>query len=295
MQRKIFWIPFLFLLIAIAAAGLSLPALSIQTSNRVLPIAGKDSLKLDTPMGVAADGSRIYVANAGQNQITVFDEKGKPLFQIGRAGTREGELNYPVAVALSQAGDVYVADFYNQRIQAFSKKGEFRFSFPKTQRIKPAALAVDSKGNVYVADVESQSIKIFSGKGELVREFGEAGETPGKFKFPNGIAVDPAGEKIYVADSQNHRIQVFTKRGEFLKAIQLKGMELPKGIFYSDDRLYVADSLIHKILVFDLDGKLVETIGKEEGTFHFPNDVFVENGKIYIADRGSNQVVVFSK
>ncbi|GAX91370.1 6-bladed beta-propeller [Effusibacillus lacus] len=296
MNTTIKWGFLLLFVVAIMTAGLSLPLLSGTTSAQELRIKGNESVKLDSPMGVVSDGKRIYVANAGQHQIAVFDQKGKFLTLLGRGGTGEGEFNYPVDVALNKNGDLYVADFHNGRIQVFSKNGEFRFAFPKNQRIKPAALAIDDKGQVYVTDVESHTIKIFTEKGDLVREFGEPGETAGKLRYANGIATSPDGGTIYVADSQNNRIQVFSNSGNHLKTIGLpKGAGLPKGLSYSGSTLYVADSLLHKIFVLDTDGNLIDQIGRGEGTFHFPNDVYVAQGKIYIADRGGNQVFVYSR
>lgn len=281
----------------LAALGVTYSSLSASESPKELHITGGGEQQLNTPMGVTSDGSKIYIANAGKNQIDVFDQKGKWVSQIGRGGTKEGELNYPVDAALSPTGGLYVADFYNQRIQVFSTSGAFQFSFPKGERIRPAALDIDSSGNVYVADVNSQSIKIYSPKGELIREIGGPGTGNGQFNFPNGIAVNQNGTEIYVSDSQNNRVQVFDGQGEFLRMIQPKdAMGLPKGIALADDgRLYVTDALLHKVYIFDQKGILQETWGQQAGAFHFPNDVFVKNGKVLIVDRGNNQVIVYSQ
>ena len=44
---------------------------------------------------------------------------------FGESGFDEGELNYPIGVALDAAGNVYVADTWNQRVQVFDPDHAF--------------------------------------------------------------------------------------------------------------------------------------------------------------------------
>ena len=44
---------------------------------------------------------------------------------------------------------------------------------------------------------------------------GLAGDKPGQFRIPHGIAIDPQGI-LYVADRENGRIQRFTSEGRYL-------------------------------------------------------------------------------
>lgn len=294
MNSKLKWILLTVALILISTVGIGLSVHSADLPGKALQITGEGAGKLNAPMGVTADNKRIYVADANQNRIAVFDTRGKWLFNIGRKGQREGELNYPVDAALNPKGGLYVADFYNQRIQVFSPGGQFRFSFPQGERIRPTALDIDRNGNVFVTDINSNSVRIYTEKGKLIRSFGETGEAEGKFKFPNGIAVSRDGSAIYVADSQNARIQVFTGQGLLQRIIRTGvKMGLPKGMSLSGNRLYMADAFLQKIFVFDLSGKLVNTIGQSEGALHFPNDVYVTDKQIYVADRGNNRIMVY--
>jgi hypothetical protein len=45
---------------------------------------------------------------------------------------------------------------------------------------------------------------------------GQSSDAPGGFKYPSGVAVDPANGDIYVADTANHRIQKLTATGAFI-------------------------------------------------------------------------------
>lgn len=64
-------------------------------------------------------------------------------------------------------GQVFVADFYNHRIQKFTAEGKFLAAFGERgsqpgQFDRPTDMAVDSDGNVYVVDFGNQRIQKFA-------------------------------------------------------------------------------------------------------------------------------------
>jgi DNA-binding beta-propeller fold protein YncE len=44
---------------------------------------------------------------------------------VGLAGQRRGQFNYPAGVATNAAGEVFVADQWNHRIQKFTSAGVY--------------------------------------------------------------------------------------------------------------------------------------------------------------------------
>jgi DNA-binding beta-propeller fold protein YncE len=86
--------------------------------------------------------------------------------QWGSYGAGNGQFYYPGAVATDAAGNVYVADSWNHRIQKFTSTGSYATRWGLTgggngQFAYPYGLATDAAGNVYVADQYNHRIQVF--------------------------------------------------------------------------------------------------------------------------------------
>jgi hypothetical protein len=173
------------------------------------------------PNGIAIDSQRdrIYVVDTGDREapeqnVKIFNRAGKRIGAIGgAAGGDFGQFSYPTYVALDPAGNVFVADTLNSRIQKFDAAGNFVTSIGRAgsnwgEFDKPKGVALDTFGNVYVVDTGWSNVQIFNPKGEILLFFGGRGPVPGMMKNPLSIAIDK-NNRIYVGDYLNHRIGVY--------------------------------------------------------------------------------------
>lgn len=166
---------------------------------------------------------------------------------------------------------------------------------------KPLAVAVADR-RIYVADTNNQRVQVFDYNGRPLFRFGSAGEGPGQFKFPYGLAGLP-DSRILVADLYNGSVSSFDNQGKFLgyfgEADPKEGVfEGPAGLFVSGDRIYVSDVRKNQIMVFDAAGKKLLEFGSKgsgEGQFASPNAVAVYKEKIYVADSGNDRIQVFDE
>jgi len=198
----------------------------VKKGVTVFDRSGKELLEIndktmERPNGIAVDSQhdRVYVVDTGNSEsaeqnVKIFNRAGKRVGAIGGApGGDFGQFSYPTYVALDPAGNVYVGDTLNSRVQKFDHEGKFITSIGKAgsnwgEFDKPKGVAIDSFGNVYVVDTGWSNVQIFNPKGQILLFFGGRGPIPGMLKNPLSIAIDK-NNQIYVGDYLNHRICVY--------------------------------------------------------------------------------------
>ena len=85
----------------------------------------------------------------------------------GTPGSGDGQFSFPAGVATDAAGNVFIADNSNNRIQKFNNSGAFlgKWGTPGSgdgQFYYPAGVATDAAGNVFIADRYNHRIQKFS-------------------------------------------------------------------------------------------------------------------------------------
>jgi sugar lactone lactonase YvrE len=165
--------------------------------------------EMHTPEGVATDGSgNVYVADALNDRVQVFSSTGTFIrawgvgvngggafgvctvaanCAIGSSGGLGGEMFFPIALTADSSGNVYVADYANDRVQKFSSSGTWDRAWGKGV----------NGGTAYGVCTAAASCQV-----------GTSGGLGGEMDTPDGVTTDSAGD-LYVADYQNNRIQKF--------------------------------------------------------------------------------------
>ena len=174
-----------------------------------------DSLMLEQPTGIAysVETKQIWVVETKAHRISILNEKGEFIKQIGERGYAPGQFNFPTHIWIDKLGTIYVVDAMNFRIQIFDKNGKFISMFGDVGDAsgyfaRPKGIATDSFGHIYVADALFHVVQIFDGTGKLLYVIGSQGQEKEQFWMPTGIYIDDK-DFIYVADSYNNRIQIF--------------------------------------------------------------------------------------
>jgi len=157
---------------------------------------------------------KLYMAEAGNHRVNVFDLQGKFLFMFGGEETEPGKINVAEAAKVSSEGKVYVSDLKNDRIQVFDKDGKFIKTWGKTgsgagELKTPAGVAIDKHDNVYVTEIGNDRVQVFDKDGGFITMWGKKGSGNGEFGNLHGITVDKETGWVYVADTANNRVQVF--------------------------------------------------------------------------------------
>lgn len=224
----------------------------------------------------------------------------------GSKGKGNGQFRQPRDVATDAAGNFYVSDHQNGRIQKFSSNGTFIAAIGSQGRKngqlrRPNAIAI-SGNTLLVPDTDNHRIAEFNTNGAFIRNWGSRGTGNGQFNYPQGIAVDSAGN-IYIADTFNHRIQVFSAAGAYLRQWGTLGsgqgqLRFPAHIdFDAAGNLYVADSNNNRLQVFNNQGTFIRQIGSPgtgPGQLRIPVGLDVADGFVYVSDTFNNRVQKFT-
>lgn len=179
---------------------------------------GSDQFIYPTGLAMGPDGE-FFLSEYGDGaeRVHVFDANRKFLRQWGSHGEEAGQFNRAMAIGITKASEIVVADTANHRVQCFSLEGQWirTISGPGTapgQLKFPHDLAVGPDDSIYLAEYGAHRISRFSASGEFLHAYGSAGRQPGQFNGPRGVVVSDSN-RIYVADTDNHRIQAFDAGG----------------------------------------------------------------------------------
>jgi len=177
---------------------------------------GEGPGQLNTPWGITLDKQgNVFVADWRNDRIQSFTADGQWLASFGQPGTggdasiarlhggirvvpqQVGLFNRPAGVAVDNDGDIYVADWLNNRVQVLTPEGRFITEFTGDAGL--------SKWGV--GKIESNPDMIRQRNG--VRDF-----TPEKVLWaPVAVKVDDNG-RVIIADTSRHRFQVYQKNTE---------------------------------------------------------------------------------
>jgi sugar lactone lactonase YvrE len=230
-------------------------------------------------------------------------------------------VDAPREVRVAPNGQIYIMDYWNQRIEYMNPDGSdpvaFGFRGSRTQQgalnfawdmaIQPTT------GDIFVANRESNQIEVFTSTGTFITLWGKLGTGPSQFNLPQGIAFAPDGT-LYVADTTNGRIEQFsisnannTVTPTYLTSYGQKGssgagfLNQPTGItFTSDGTLWVADTLNKAVQKMSPSGvwtKYTAPISSvQQPNFNVPWGITAApDGSLWVSVTGNNALVAIDQ
>jgi sugar lactone lactonase YvrE/PKD repeat protein len=275
------------------------------------------SAKLLFPSGVAVDGSgNLYLADKYNNAIrmvntsgiinTVADNGTWGYSGDGGAAT-SAELNCPAGVVLDSSGNLYIADWFNNRIrmvntsgiistvagngkEGYSGDGE---AATNAELDNPGGVTMDGSGNLYIADTRNNRIRMVNTSGIIstvagggTGGLGDGGAaTNAELNYPIGVALDSSGN-LYIADCYNNLIRMVNKSTGFINTVAGNGtggysgdgeaatsaeLNCPTGVALdSSGNLYIADTNNNCVRMVNMSGIISTVAG--DGTWGYSGD-----------------------
>jgi hypothetical protein len=295
------------------------------TNNNGSGVSGTPSANnLNGPTGLALDsGGNLYVADDTNNRVLyyasgsttatrVYGQGGSFSSNTGNnGGISATSLNQPNGVALDSSGNLYVADWYNNRVLSYPASG--------TITVMTTANHVYGQNGSFTTGLLNNT----SGTANTVSATSLAN--------PLGVALDSSGN-LSVADSGNNRVLsypagnltasvVYGQNSSFsansvnntsgiANTVSATSLANPTGLALdSNNNLYVTDSTNNRILYYPSGNTIAARVYGQAGSFSSNssnnggttatslaqpfNATINSNGNLYVADSNNNRVLEF--
>ncbi|KAI6659831.1 Cell surface protein [Oopsacas minuta] len=237
--------------------------------------------QLETPTKLPQPFFSYKMLSQLQTQIAEFGEvkeweldysmKKEPILAVGKKGRGNNELN-ALGISLDESNHlIYIADWYNSRIQVVTFEGNFLKRFGQSILKRPWGIAVTTD-HVFVTDTYFHALLQFNKKDyKLVKRTGNKGARDGELNEPYGLCVDYNGD-VYIADLNNSRVSIFSKALEFVNCLGTQQLKHPQDVKVTATNIVVLDDSPNCVHFYSRSGRLLNsciTLGKD-GVVHYP-------------------------
>jgi DNA-binding beta-propeller fold protein YncE len=173
---------------------------------------GQNIVPVDIAIG--PKGRELFITSNNTHQVVVFSTKGEFLRAWGGEGEDDGQFIFPATIEIDSAGNIYVVDVINARVQKFDSAGNHLLTVGELggkagSFYRPKGVAVDVAGNIYVSDSFLGVVQVFQPTGELAYVLGNDG-TATVFDTPVGLAA--SGSRLYVTQMLAGKVAILEPR-----------------------------------------------------------------------------------
>ena len=291
---------------------LSLKAnINIPVHQKAADVFKQGLQQLETPTKLPCPHFTCPTLHKLESQIAEFGDvveweapdyslKREPVLTAGKWGTGVNELNAR-GLAIDESNEfIYLADYWNKRVQIVSFKGDFIKRFGQDKLSRPWGIAITSE-YIYVTDTVLHALFQFNKNNfELLNRTGTKGQTDGQFDKPTGVCTDNSGD-VFVADSGNDRVCIFSNDFQFKSKLGIGQLDRPSDVKLTPDcQVVVLDRSPKCVHFYSRDGHLLSScVSRGEGPECLVYDPWFlcmdPAGNIIVSDWGNHSIKIISK
>jgi sugar lactone lactonase YvrE len=218
----------------------------------------------------------------------------------------DATLSYPVGLAVDGAGNVYIADWGNERLRKLTPSGLITTAFGDVRSgdggsalraalNSPTSIALDTSGNLYIADTNSNVIRKVTPEG-TISTFAGSGETGGPtdgqpmdaahINYPVDLRFDTEGNLCFVDITGTHKVV-----GGMIVGVA-SGFDCPQGVGAFGNRYIARGDFIYELLPGgQMKSRQWSHVYTGTPSSSVASQIVVDSsGNVYIADLGAIRV-----
>ena len=179
-----------------------------QTDGAFVRLWGDALFQHIHDVGIDPASGELFVGDYELDTLRRFSPTGELLATYGGTGTGEGEFDGVWGVSTDSAGNVYVADTFNRRVQKLDPDGRFVAQWTGYEGepfVKPTGVFVAARDRVYVCDSLADLVLVFDPDGAAIQRW-DLATIVGSPSEPEDIVIDESGEHIYIGEVRGHRV-----------------------------------------------------------------------------------------
>ena len=222
---------------SVAALMVYLPVnIASQPQSQTVPAGGSVTLSV-TASGTGPFSYQWLLngTNVLKNLITTVAGNGVQGYSGDGGAAINASLSYPSGVAVDASGNLFIADYYNNRIRKVDDTGLITTvagngtagysgdggAATNASLSYPSDVALDAAGNLFIADSQNSLIRkvdtngiitTVAGNGTAAYSGDGGAATNASLSYPSGVAVDASGN-LFIADRDNHCIRQVDTNG----------------------------------------------------------------------------------
>ena len=255
---------------------------------------------LNRPEGLACSEDRLVVADTGNGRIVLYSlQNGEPK---GGTEIKLPQVLYPIRVAISSKGDIFILDERLRKVARLTREGAFTgyveiSGLPVQGTVIPAGISVSSKDDLYLLDVLGGRVLVLAVDGKFQRQI----DFPKEYGFFTDLTVDPKGT-VFLVDGVNSMVYSNAKDPAVFSPITGKlkeELKFPSNVA-TDNKgtLFISDQNSGGVVAVGQDGTYRNrfmSLGWKEGTVRYPAQICIDkDGDLFVADRANSRIQKFS-
>jgi DNA-binding beta-propeller fold protein YncE len=177
------------------------------------------------------------------------------------SGTQQGQFGYITRIALDSAGNMFITDTKNNRLQKFDRSGNFIFM--DSSFLMPLGLTISSQNEVLVSDFDRKTVVKMDLAGARTGAFFTTGRPLGALSI---------NEKHHIVSDSG--IEILNNSGGLIQLTRLNNGAYNAGDIAADDSGAIAIVFDDKVYRFDKDNNTLAML------YQLPEKYSNQNGRV---------------